>query len=77
MDWVDESSVRHTIKDDDVKYIAGTKPLWRCSSVNDPETLLSMMGNAGRRTAFHIVDVETIVNKNGVIARETTASRDH
>lgn len=77
LDWVDESSVQHLMKNDDVKYIADTKPLGRCSSANDPEILSSTMRNAGRWTAFHIVDVGTIVTKVGVTARETTSSRDH
>ena len=74
LDWVYESSVQHVMKDDDVKYVAGTKSLWRCPSVGGPETLSSTMGSAGRRTVFHIVDVGTIVTKIGVTARETTTS---
>lgn len=45
LNWVDELSVQHMMKNDDMKYVAGTKPLWRYSSVNDPEILSSTMGN--------------------------------
>jgi hypothetical protein len=61
----------------DGKEVVSTRLPWRFMSVSGPEILSSTMGNAVRRTAFHIVDVMTMVTKIGVTARGTTSSRDH